>query len=65
MAQIGHHGRQFDRAIELLYKCIGKLPFPINGAKFHGFLVGLNISSFAYFLDLVRNSSKFKAILAG
>ncbi|WP_157761010.1 hypothetical protein [Chitinophaga caeni] len=45
---------------------MAKLPFAINGAKFHGSLGGgVNVSSFAYILDQVRNSSTFKAFLAG
>ncbi|ATL46168.1 hypothetical protein COR50_02735 [Chitinophaga caeni] len=37
-------------------------PFAINGAKCHGSLGG-GVSSFAYILDQVRNSSTFKAFL--
>ncbi|ATL45878.1 hypothetical protein COR50_01150 [Chitinophaga caeni] len=62
-AQIGYHGRQFDRSIQLLYYCIAKLRFAINSAKFHGLLAGgriWNRSSFAYILEQVRNSNNLK-----
>ncbi|ATL48318.1 hypothetical protein COR50_14725 [Chitinophaga caeni] len=68
-AQIGPYGRQFDRSIRPFYYCMAKLPFAINSAKFQGSLGGapriLNVSSFAYILDQVRNSSIFKAFLVG
>ncbi|WP_262496285.1 hypothetical protein [Chitinophaga caeni] len=35
-----HYGRQFDRSIWPFYYCMAKLPFAINGAKFHGSLGG-------------------------
>gem|GEM_PF-4835720 len=39
-AQIGHHGRQFGRSIQLLYYCMAQLPFAINSTKVHGFVGG-------------------------
>ncbi|ATL49232.1 hypothetical protein COR50_19770 [Chitinophaga caeni] len=69
-AQIGHYGRQFDRSIRPFYYCMAKLPFAINGAKFPRFSwLGvtriLNVSSFAYILDQLRNSSTLKTFLLG
>ena len=61
-AQIGHHGQQFDRSIQLLCYCMASL---LKVRSSTVLLAGLNRSSFAYILYQVRNPSTFKAFLVG